>query len=283
MFRILGLLFAALGVAILITMLTWRSMHDLQRVFQMVRRDANAALSALYLFIPLTQLARMLVLPWLCLMAVLWYLLPWAIWLVLAPLITFSPFWFLQRLRRQRAQRFNQQLPDMLALLSAGLKSGVPLVANFTMLAQEIASPMRDEVTVLLRQLRLGQTLSEALDDWLLRLPSRDLEQVVLAIKLGQHSGGQQAQILARLADTMRRKQQLQLKVMALTAQGRMQGKVMVCLPLLMIAALYMIERPTIVALGQHPLGWISGLLLIMLLAVGYYLVRQQVKVEVPL
>lgn len=282
MLRVLALGCAGLGVSLLSIVVVHRALSDLQRLLVMLRRDTDAALQAIYLFIPLTQWVRMLMLPWLCAVALLGYLLPLKLWLVVVPVSCIAPLWILQRVRKRRAQRFRQQLPDMLALLSAGLKSGVPLLANFNMLANEVATPMRDELKVMLRQLRLGQTLPEILDDWLVRLPSRDLEQVVLAIKLGQHSGGQQAQILARLAETMRRKQQLQLKVMALTAQGRMQGKVMVALPVLIIGALYLIERPTILALSRHLLGWVTAGVLLMLLGIGYYLVRKQVNVEVP-
>lgn len=283
MLRLIAFTCIALSASVLAGMLAHRLVGDLQRFVTIVRRDTNEALNALYLFIPLPQLIRILALPWLLAMAVLWYFLPLTLWAAVVPLSCTAPLWWLKRLRRIRAQRFTAQLPDMLALLSAGLKSGVPLLANFNMLANEIDAPMRDEIKVILRQLRLGQPLAEALDAWLVRLPSRDLEQVIVALKLGQHSGGQQARILAQLAETMRRKQQLQLKIIALTAQGRMQGKVMVALPLLMIAALYLIERPTMLALSQHPLGWISLAVLLILLAVGYYLVRQQVKVEIPL
>lgn len=283
MLRLVALICIAVGAAVLAAMLVHRLVVDLHRFVTIVRRDADEALNALYLFIPLTQLIRTLALPWLVVMVLLWYLLPLSLWFAVVPLSCIAPLWWLKRLRRIRAQRFTSQLPDMLALLSAGLKSGVPLLANFNMLANEVATPMRDEIKVILRQLRLGQPLAEALDAWLVRLPSRDLEQVVVALKLGQHSGGQQARILAQLAETMRRKQQLQLKIIALTAQGRMQGKVMVALPLLMIAVLYLIERPTMLALSQHPLGWISLAVLLILLTVGYFLVRRQVKVEIPL
>lgn len=283
MLRLSAFMCAAACATILAAMLAHRLAGDLSRFLTMIRKDTYEALNALYLFTPLPQLIRMLALPWLVAIAVLGYLLPLGVWVAVVPLSCIAPLWWLKRLRRIRANRFVSQLPDMLALLSAGLKSGVPLLANLNMLANEVAAPMRDEIKVLLRQLRLGQPLAEALDAWLVRLPSRDLEQVILALKLGQHSGGQQARVLARLAETMRRKQQLQLKIIALTAQGRMQGKVMVTLPLLMIAALYLIERPTMLALSRHPLGWVSVVVLIMLLAVGYFLVRQQVKVEIPL
>ena len=283
MLRLSALICMAVSASVLATMLAYRLMVDLRRLVTIIRRDTKDALHALYLFTPLPQLIRMLALPWLVTMVVLWGLLPLSLWCFVVPLSCVAPLWWLKRLRLIRARRFITQLPDMLALLSAGLKSGVPLLANFNMLANEVATPMREEIKVILRQLRLGQPLAEALDAWLERLPSRDLEQVILALKLGQHSGGQQARILGRLADTMRRKQQLQLKIVALTAQGRIQGKVMVALPLLIIVALYLIERPTMLALSQHPLGWFSLAVLMLLLAFGYFLVRQQVNVEIPL
>lgn len=256
--------------------------RDLTRLLGTVESRTERRLAELFLFIPLRKLALALLMPWCVVFACLALWLPAVIWWPIMLASWILPAWFLKRLRTRRQRSFVQQLPDTLMLISAGLKSGVPLIANLHMVVRESPKPMRDEIAVVLRQIRLGESFAKVVDDWLLRMPSLDLERVVIALKLAQQSGGQQALILTRLAQTMRAKQQLQLRVEALTAQGRMQGKVMSLLPLLMVAALYAIEKPTMLALAAHPLGWISGFVLLMLLAIGYYLIRLQVRIEVP-
>lgn len=256
--------------------------RDLRRLLESMESQTEQRLAELFLFIPLRKLALALLLPWCVAFAVLALWLPAAFWWPTMLASWVVPAWYLRRLRARRQRKFVQQLPDTLMLLSSGLKSGVPLIANLQLVVRESGKPMSDEIAVLLRQIRLGESFAKVVDDWLTRMPSQDLERVVIALKLAQQSGGQQALILTRLAQTMRAKQQLQLKVEALTAQGRMQGKVMSLLPLLMVAALYVLEQPTMLALAAHPLGWGSGAVLLMLLCTGYYLIRLQVRIEVP-
>lgn len=193
------------------------------------------------------------------------------------------PWWLLSNLRARRQRAFHQQLPDALLLLSSGLRSGRALTTAIQVLCKEMPAPLAQEFTLLQRQVRLGQTLETALDALFLRLPSVDLERVIVALKLAQESGGQQAALLEQLSVTMRSKQQLQQRIIALTAQGRLQGKVMTALPLLMGGALWLIEKPTMLALSRHPVGWIAGIGILMLLAGGYWVIRKQVHIEVPL
>lgn len=256
--------------------------RNLRHLLNTMRYGTEQRLAELFLFIPLRKLAMALLIPWLLLFLLLAIWLPAVIWWPLMFSSWVLPAWYLHWLRQRRHRIFVQQLPDTLTLIASGLKSGVPLIANLQMVARESGKPMRDEVSVLLRQIRLGESFAKVLDDWLHRMPSLDLEPVVIALKLAQQTGGQQAIILTKLANTMRAKQQLQLRVEALTAQGRMQGKVMSLLPLLMVTALYAIETPTMLALAAHPLGWFSALALLILLAVGYYLITLQVRIEVP-
>ncbi|MBA3987779.1 MAG: hypothetical protein C0463_01425 [Idiomarina sp.] len=279
----IGYVLIAGAAAIFGFILMRRAVSDVQRLRSRIATSTHQALNELFWFIPLAQFARLMVLPCLGMCLLWWWLLPTPMLAIVAPLSFGLPLFGLKWLRARRQRLLLQQLPDMLTLLSAGLKSGVTLVASFNMLSREVSSPMREELLVVLRAVRLGQTITEALQAWQVRQPSSDLHQVVLAITLAQQSGGQQGHILQRLATTMRRKQQLQLKVLALTAQGRMQGKVMVALPLLLLAALYTIERPVILALAYHPLGWGACTLLFGLLGTGYWLVRQQVKLPVAL
>lgn len=256
--------------------------RDAGRLFGSMRDGTEQRLAELFLFIPLRRLAMALLIPWLLLFSVLALWLPAIIWWPAMLASWMIPGWYLHWLRKRRQRIFVQQLPDTLTLIASGLKSGVPFIANLQMVSRESGKPMRDEIAVLLRQLRLGESFAGALDQWLLRMPSLDLERVVIALKLAQQSGGQQAMLLTRLANTMRAKQQLQLRVEALTAQGRMQGKVMSMLPLLMVVALFVIEKPTMLALASHPLGWFSALALLVLLVIGYYLITLQVRIEVP-
>lgn len=194
-----------------------------------------------------------------------------------------TPWWLLSMQRARRRALFYQQLPDALLLLTSSLRSGRALSAGIQILCKEMEAPLAQEFTLVQRQMRLGQSLEGALNALFVRMPSVDLERVIIALKLAQESGGQQAVLLEQLSVNMRSKQQLQRRIMALTAQGRLQGKVMTALPLLMAGALWFIEKPTMLVLSQHPLGWITAVVILLLLAGGYWVIRKQVHIEVPL
>lgn len=249
-----------------------------------MERHAAHSLSEIFIFMPVR---RLLLRIWLFASS-LAVVVAWATGSMLLAAMSgagamLMPWWILRKVRRKRVDAFHQQLPDALLLLSSSLRSGRALTASLPLICKEMPAPLAQEFTLLQRQVRLGQPLSKALDALFLRMPSVDLERVVIALKLAQESGGQQAALLEQLSVTMRTKQQLQQRILALTAQGRLQGKVMTALPLLMAGALWAIEKPTMQALSQHPLGWIAGVAIVLLLAGGYWVIRRQVKIEVPL
>lgn len=185
--------------------------------------------------------------------------------------------------QRRRAEQVVSQLPDALVMIAAGLESGQGLLANLQQLQQESDPPLQTDVAQLLAQLRLGEALETSLRQWHIKVPRPELEAVISALQLAQHHGGQQGRVLRQLAKSMQTKQILRRRVAALSAQGRMQAKVMTGLPFLLLVALYFIERPTIVALSQHPLGWWSATALVLMLSCGYWFIRRQTTLTVYL
>ncbi|RUO25349.1 hypothetical protein CWE09_01025 [Aliidiomarina minuta] len=251
---------------------------------QRLQQQAQRSLSELFLFTPLRDLLTGWLIFWIT-ATVFMVLVTQSLVLSLCSMIAFAlfPLYWFKRFKKRRASAFYQQLPDALLLLSSSLRSGSPLLSSLQLLAREMPAPLSQEFTLLVRRLRLGEPFSATLDELLQRLPSVDLERVVIALKLAHESGGQQADLLEQLSLTMRSKQQLQQRVVALTSQGRLQGKVMTALPLLMAIALWFMEKPTMQALAVHPLGWISAAVLLVLLAAGYWVVHKLVHIEVPL
>lgn len=277
-------LLAILGIAIATGCLAGFVINAWLTCNQRLQQQAQRSLSELFLFTPLRDLLSGWLALWMT-ATVTMALATQSLVMTLVSIVVFAllPLYWFKRLKIRRANAFYHQLPDALLLLSSSLRSGSPLLASLQLLAREMPAPLCQEFTLLTRRLRLGQPFAKALDEVLTRLPSVDLERVVIALKLAYESGGQQADLLEQLSLTMRSKQQLQQRVVALTAQGRLQGKVMTALPLLMAVALWFIEKPTMQALAAHPIGWVSAAALLSLLAAGYWVVQKLVHIEVPL
>lgn len=185
--------------------------------------------------------------------------------------------WFIARRQRQ----LSSQWPDALTLLSAGLRAGASLTQAMNQACQELAAPCGQELALCLRQQRMGVALDSALMQLEHRAPSEGVSLFVSAVRISQETGGQLAETLDRLAHTLRRKAALEGRIDALTAQGRLQGWVMVALPVAVGAALFLIEPQAMQALWTTWPGQLLMATVALLEACGLHFIRRITEVEV--
>jgi len=107
----------------------------------------------------------------------------------------------------------------------------------------------------LLREIKLGVTMEDALQNMLERLASRDLELLITAVQIQRQVGGNLAEILDNIGETIRERIRLKNEVKTLTAQGRISGLVIGLLPVLIIVVVSMINPGYMLTLIVHPLG----------------------------
>ncbi|MBV8983749.1 MAG: VWA domain-containing protein, partial [Acidimicrobiia bacterium] len=127
----------------------------------------------------------------------------------------------LQFLGGQRKRKFQAQLPDMLQLIAGSLRAGYSLLQGVEAVAQEVSEPMGGELRRVLAEARLGRTLEDSLDDMAERLASRDFAWAVMAVRIQREVGGNLAELLSTVAETMIARERLRREVKALTAEGR--------------------------------------------------------------
>lgn len=242
------------------------------------------SLTELFLFIPVRQLLTVWLLILILLFIALVFMAITWIWLLCIMLVlAIGPWRLYQFLKRRRQVNFQRQLPDALLLLANMLRAGGSVQTGLQFLAREMPIPLAQEMTLVTRQLRLGKSFAAALSDLQQRMPSAELERTVVALKLGYETGGQQAPLLERLAASMRKKLQLQQRILSLSAQGRIQGRVMTALPLLLCVVLWGMEREVMQQLSTQHLGWALALIMFCMLLAGHWLINRILKIEVPL
>ena len=134
---------------------------------------------------------------------------------------------YLNYRKRQRLLRFERQLPDTLTLLASSLRAGFSLMQGLEAVASEIADPMRRELQRVFTEVRLGRSVEDALGDAAARMESRDLEWAVMAIRIQREVGGNLAELLDTVADTMVKRERVRRELRALTAEGRMSAIVL--------------------------------------------------------
>jgi tight adherence protein B len=133
--------------------------------------------------------------------------------------------------RSQRMSKFNDQLLDVITLMSNSLKSGYGFVQALDLVADESEPPASDEFRRVVRENNLGIALNQALENLVDRMESKDLELLVTAVLIQREIGGNLSEVLDNISETIRERMRLQGQINALTAQGKMGGFIISSLP----------------------------------------------------
>ena len=184
-------------------------------------------------------------------------------------------------LRRRRLTSLRAQWPDATMLISGALRAGSSLPQAIAQAAREMPSPCGRELDLVVREQRLGVGLDAAMASLERRVPLEDVTLCAAALRIAQESGGNLAETLERLADTLRRKAAVEGRIDALTAQGRLQGWVMAALPLVVGAALFVIEPQAMQPLVSTWQGWAVCGVVVALLVLGLHAIRRIVDIDV--
>ena len=176
--------------------------------------------------------------------------------LVLALPAAFLPMTYVKWKVKQRRKKLERQLPDTLTLLSSTLKAGYSFLQGIDAVGSEAEEPLAGEFRRTVNETRLGRDVDDALDDLAERVGSIDLLWAVVAIKIQREVGGNLAELLMTVADTMTARSRLRGEVASLTAEGRMSAYVLVLLPVLVGMAMYVMNKDYISTLWSHPFGY---------------------------
>lgn len=184
-------------------------------------------------------------------------------------------------LRRRRLQRFEQQLPDALMMISGALRAGLSMNAALGQLVAEAAPPLGQEFALFLREQRLGVTFEQSLGGLARRVPATSTTLVVSAMRIAYETGGGLAETLERTASTIRSRLQMEGKIGALTAQGRLQAWVIGGLPIFLASALDYMEPVAMSHLWHTRPGWAVLAIVGLLEFMGLYVIQRIVNIDV--
>ncbi len=145
----------------------------------------------------------------------------------------------LSYMQRRRQNMFNEQLASMLQLLSNSLKTGYAIDRALETVAAKSQPPVSTEFERVATEITLGTSVEEALSALLLRINSPDLEFIVTAILLHTRVGGNLAEVLDNISDTLRDRLQTKRDMSVLTAQSRASATIITGLPILLALGLY--------------------------------------------
>lgn len=184
-------------------------------------------------------------------------------------------------MRQRRLQKFEVQLPDALMLLSGGLRAGIGFSSALQQLVAEAQAPLAQEFSLVLREQRLGVPLEQSLSNLARRIPTQSTTLVVSAMRIATETGGGLAETLERTAYSIRNRLQIEGKIGALTAQGKLQAWVVGLLPLLLMLVLDQMEPEAMALLWHTRMGWATLCIIAFLEIMGVYVIRKIIAIDV--
>jgi tight adherence protein B len=201
---------------------------------------------------------------------------------VLAVILTgLSLFLSLVIIRRRRIAKFSDQLPDAIDVIVRGVKSGYPFTVAIGLVARELSDPIGTEFGMTSDEINFGSNLAAALDNLYRRVGHEDLLYLTMAIKIQSETGGNLAEILARLARLIRERAMLRLKVKSLTAEGRLSAIFLTAFPFVIFAIVNLIS-PNYYASVRDNLIMIPALIVaLIMLALGNGIIYRMVNFKV--
>src|SRR5439155_16625264 len=200
---------------------------------------------------------------------------------IVAVLFAVIPFGIVEVMSRRRMKKLHEQLPDVLMILATSLRSGHSFLQALDTVSKEAADPGAKEFSRVVAEVRLGRPLDEALNAMADRVGSEDFRWAVLAVNIQREVGGNLAEILDIVADTLRERESTRRQIDALSAEGKLSLYILMGLPIFIGLWIYKFNRGYM-SLLLHTTG---GLFMLgaagVLMVAGYLWMRKIVAIDV--
>lgn len=183
------------------------------------------------------------------------------------------------RIRRRR-KKFTNQLGDMLTMVANALRAGFSFMQAFELISREMDAPMGKEVRLVVNEVNLGNTLEMALDNMQKRVASPDFELVVTAVLIQRQVGGDLAQILDTISETIEERIRMRREVMTLTAQGRASAWVLMLIPIGLSMVMYAINPDYLTPLVETEIGRMFVIGAVVLEIIGCIIIQRIVDIK---
>lgn len=201
--------------------------------------------------------------------------------LVFGALGLLIPRWGIGYLRKRRLGRINEQLGEALTLVSNALRSGLSLQQGIELVVEEMESPISEEFATVIKEMKLGLPIDDALQNLAERVPTPDLDMVVTAIVTIRETGANLAEVFDVIAHTVRERKKVEGRIQAMTAEGMTQGVIMCAVPPVLIAVFYFLDPNLVSPLFNTVLGILMLIVIAGLDVMGMWMILNTVKIDV--
>jgi tight adherence protein B len=192
-----------------------------------------------------------------------------------------GPHFVIGKMIKRRVAKFNTNFPDAIELMVRGLRSGLPITETLGIVASEIPGPVGVEFRVVADKMKIGRTMEAALQDTADRLGTPEFQFFVITLAIQRETGGNLAETLSNLADVLRKRAQMKLKIRAMSSESKASAYIVGSLPFVVFTLVYMINPHYMGGFFTDQRLMVAGLGGMVWMAIGGMIMAKMVNFEI--
>jgi tight adherence protein B len=182
---------------------------------------------------------------------------------------------------KRRSGKFTTKFPDAIELLVRGLRSGLPVTETLGIVAQEVPGPVGEEFKLVIERIKIGRTMEEALQETADRLNTPEFNFFCITLAIQRETGGNLAETLSNLADVLRKRAQMKLKIRAMSSESKASAYIVGSLPFIVFGMIYYINPGYIGGFFTEDRLIVAGLGGLTWMSIGAFIMAKMVSFEI--
>jgi tight adherence protein B len=182
---------------------------------------------------------------------------------------------------KRRLNKFNANFPDAIELMVRGLRSGLPITETLGIVAGEIGGPVGIEFRAVSDKMKIGRTMEAALQETSDRLGTAEFQFFVITLAIQRETGGNLAETLSNLADVLRKRGQMKLKIRAMSSESKASAYIVGSLPFIVFTLVYMINPHYMGGFFTDQRLIVAGLGGLCWMSIGGFIMAKMVNFEI--
>lgn len=182
---------------------------------------------------------------------------------------------------KKRINAFNSKFPDAIELLVRGLRSGLPVTETLSVVASEIPGPVGEEFRAIVDRIKVGRTMEESLQVTADRLGTPEFQFFCITLAIQRETGGNLAETLSNLADVLRKRAQMKLKIRAMSSESKASAYIVGALPFLVFSMIYWVNPSYLAAFFVDDRLIVAGVGGFVWMGIGALIMAKMVSFEI--
>jgi tight adherence protein B len=191
------------------------------------------------------------------------------------------PHFVIGKMIKRRIAKFNSNFPDAIELMVRGLRSGLPISETLGVVATEVPGPVGIEFRTVSDKMRIGRTMEAALQDTADRLGTPEFQFFVITLAIQRETGGNLAETLSNLADVLRKRAQMKLKIRAMSSESKASAYIVGSLPFVVFTLVWMINPTYMGHFFTDQRLTVAGLGGLIWMSIGGFIMAKMVNFEI--